>query len=61
MIEDERESQDLKFFARLKLYLIICMTVNRIFDENKQSRTKTFNTLKLQYQLDDINTPNHIA
>ncbi|CAD8127724.1 unnamed protein product [Paramecium sonneborni] len=61
MIEDERESQDLKFFARLRLQMIICMTINKIFNENQQLRTKTFNVLKLQYQLDDISTPNHIA
>ncbi|CAD8114118.1 unnamed protein product [Paramecium primaurelia] len=63
-VKEERESDDGKFYARIRLQLIICMTINRIFDfkfDNiKQHRDINFFELKKVLQISDLTCPSQV-
>ncbi|CAK64529.1 unnamed protein product (macronuclear) [Paramecium tetraurelia] len=63
-IDEEGDSDDGLFYARLRLQLIICMTINRIFDlkfdNNKQHRDINFFELKKALQIPELTCPSQV-
>ncbi|CAD8124794.1 unnamed protein product [Paramecium sonneborni] len=64
ILEDQQELEDQKFYARLRLQLIICMTINRVFDmkfdNNKQHRDINFQELKKTLKISQLTCPSQV-